>query len=143
MTRGQLAVAMILPLLGCGGVGPDVPFPAAAATPSCAPNDAPAVQIDLSLTGAFGPADAFVRLMVYHAPDQVSGRTWALDPPHPDGMALFCPGGKALCETAGRAEVRFDRSGGIAGYVDANFPRSGRIHGRFTAPLREIAVLCG
>lgn len=145
-------LALILTLLACdggpAGAGPNETWQYAVARADCAPWDGAATSVYLTAS----PADStpstptpFLRLGVYHHLDGVRGARWPLGENGPDGaVAVFCAA-EAACVNAQSGWVEFapGQSGPLAGQYDVTFPDGSRRAGHFSAPVQEIAVLCG
>ena len=144
-------LVLILTLLACdgpAGEGPNETWRYAVARADCAPWDGAATSVYLTAS----PADSthstptpFLRLGVYHHLDGVRGSRWPLGENGPDGaVAVFCVAASACVNAAsGWIEFAHRRAGPLTGQYDVTFPDGFRRAGHFSAPVQDIAVLCG
>lgn len=145
-------LALILTLLACdggpAGEGPNETWQYAVARADCAPWDGAATSVYLTAS----PADSthstptpFLRLGVYHHLAGVRGARWPLGENGPDGaVAVFC-GAESACVNAAAGWIEFapGSAGPLTGQYDVMFPDGSRRAGHFSAPVQDIAVLCG
>ena len=138
MKQPFLAIVAAAALAGCSS-GPSTLFANVTGQPACAPNDGPAIQLNVPQAGADGST---LRVTVYRSQQEADGKTWSVAPPHEFGIATLCRGGS--CENASSGEVRFAAGSlGLRGTVDLRFPTRGRLRGVFDAAWLEIAAQCG
>ena len=145
-------LALVLTLLACdsgpAGEGPNESWAYAVARPDCAPWDGAATAVyltDSPADSALSTPTPFLRLGVYHHIGGVRGRRWSLGEDGPDGaVAVFC-GAEAACVSATSGWIEFTPggTGPLSGQYDVTFPDGRRRAGHFSAPVQEIAALCG
>ena len=135
--------------VGCSSdrVGAPPPgLPYATATPTCAPNDGPAVSIYLTalLEDTLEPSKPYVRIAVWQPLDSLVGRSWVLAPSSEDGSAWYHATAVDFeSATNGRLTVTSFSLERVRGTVDVTFPDAGRIRGAFEATWIPQAELCG
>ena len=124
------------------------PPTAAVATRTCGPADGPAVSIVLAPSAEAAAAERppYVRVAIWRAPDEIAGRTWALNGV-PDGAAWRHTGPRDF-EVATRAAVTVLRVAAdttIDGAVDLAFPSGARVRQAVRAAWRapDARMLCG
>jgi hypothetical protein len=145
-------VVLVLALLACNGgpagEGLTESWSHAVAQPDCAPWDGAATSV--YLTSA--PMDSvtptpipYLRLSVYHQLDGVRGRRWPLGGEGPDAALAFYCGVGSECTTARSGWIEFTPgdTGPLGGRYDVTFPDGSRRTGQFSAPIRELLMLCG
>lgn len=145
-------LVLILALLACDG-GPagedsNESWAYAVARPDCAPWDGAATSVYLTAEPAdsgFATPTPSLTLGVYHHLDGVRGARWLLGDSGPDAaVAMFCSAESAcVSATSGWIEFTPGRGGPLSGQYNVTFPDGSRRAGHFSAPVQDIAVLCG
>jgi hypothetical protein len=126
--------------------GPPAGLPHAAATPTCAPTDGPAVAIYLAAVplGSVEPPAPYLRIDVWQPPVRLAGRSWVLAGSESEGSAWFYSTATDF-EIATRGRVTINAvapDNTIEGSADLTFPSAGRIRGGFRAAWLSRVVGC-
>jgi len=142
------ALLMLRLVAGCGVLGEKEPFLYATISNSCAPWDGPAIDPHFSSTPLkCGKGDvieltvSFWRELPLH-----DDQTFVLDAKSKWGGASYCRGGEQPCEraTVGTIHIeKFGRGKGAEGTYELEFPKKGRVSGRFHAEWCQIRIMCG
>jgi hypothetical protein len=144
--RAAFVVALLTPGCESGPAEPPPEFPFALATRECGPADGPAVAIYLvrDTMPALPPGGARVRVYVWHALDELPGRSWAVGGDSPDGFAEYWDGAGETTPLRGTvtvAAVRADST--VEGEVDLVSGGAFAVRGGFRAAWRPRVLMCG
>jgi hypothetical protein len=126
--------------------GPPAGLAHAAATPTCAPTDGPAVAIYLAAApvGSVEPPAPYLRIDVWQPLGRLAGRSWVLAGSEAEGSAWFYSTATDF-EIATRGRVTINAvapDNTIEGSADLTFPSAGRIRGGFRAAWLSRVVGC-
>ena len=139
-----LALAVLV-AAGCSkSTGPTLSLGLAEATPSCAPNDGPAVAIRFAPSPTDTSALPVVQVSVFRSRAELAAKRWTL--PSEQAQAWIQRTSAPEFDPATEGLIRIDAveaDGTISGSIDLRFADGTRFDRNFRAPWRERAMLCG